>query len=256
MVGVAGAGSRASDAAAVALESGAAEVHLFSRRSYIDYPPPPAPQPAPPPDRGYPNVSELAYELPDSVRWRNFLLGDRRVASVPLDSIERAVAFDNFHVHLNSSLSDVARAAVRRVTGKVGSRSFRFDHLIAATGYRIDLAAQPELARIHEANALWRDRYKPGAGEENAAGAAHPYLGAGFAFLPRADKGGEYLRNVHCFNLAAALSFGVPVGDVPSVVDQPRLVTAIARDFYREGVDTAAHERFINAPPKARRSAP
>jgi cation diffusion facilitator CzcD-associated flavoprotein CzcO len=256
VVGVVGAGSSAFDAAAVALESGAAEVHMFSRRSYIDYPAPPSPQAAPPPDRGYPNMLELSYDLPDSVRWRNFLLGDRRVASVPLDSIQRAVAFDNFHVHLNSSLSDVAQGADGKVTGKAGSRNFRFDHLIAGTGYRIDLAAQPELARIHEAIALWGHRYEPSRGEENAAGAAHPYLGAGFEFLPRNETGAAYLRNIHCFNLAAALSFGIPVGDVPSVVDQPRLVAAIARDLYREGVDTAAHERFINAPLTAPSAAP
>ncbi|HEY3515906.1 MAG TPA: FAD-dependent oxidoreductase [Gammaproteobacteria bacterium] len=257
VVGVVGAGSSAFDAAAVALESGAAEVHMFSRRAYIDYPAgAPAPQAAPPPDRGYPNVSELAYELPDAVRWRNFLLGDRRVASVPLDSIQRAVEFDNFHIHLNSSLSDVVRSGDGKVTGKVDNKSFQFDHLIAATGYRIDLAAQPELARIHEAIALWGDRYKPSAGDESAAGAAHPYLGSGFEFLPRNATGAEFLRNIHCFNLAAALSFGVPVGDVPSVVDQPRLVAAMARDFYLEGVDTAAHERFINAPLTAPSAAP
>jgi cation diffusion facilitator CzcD-associated flavoprotein CzcO len=260
VVGVIGAGSSAFDAAAVALESGAAEVHMFSRRSYIDYPAPPAAAPsapaAPPPDRGYPNMLELSYELPDAVRWRNFLLGDRRVASVPLDSIERAMGFDNFKVHLNSSLTDVAQSNDGRVTGRVGSKLFRFDHLIAATGYRIDLAAQPELARIHEAIARWGDRYRPKPGEENAAGASHPYLGAGFEFLPRGSAGGEYLRNIHCFNLAAALSFGIPVGDVPSVVDQPRLVTAIARDLYLEGIDTAVHERFINAPLAAPSSAP
>jgi cation diffusion facilitator CzcD-associated flavoprotein CzcO len=255
IVGVVGAGSSAFDAAAVALESGAAEVHMFSRRSYIDYPAAPGPQAAAPPDRGYPNMLELAYDLPDAVRWRNFLLGDRRVASVPLDSIERAVEFDTFHVHLNSSLSDVA-AVGGKVTGMVGSKSFRFDHLIAATGYRIDLAAQPELARIHESIARWGDRYEPQPGEENAAGAAHPYLGGGFEFLPRNQTGAEFLRNIHCFNLAAALSFGIPVGDVPSVVDQPRLVSAIARDFYREGIDTVAHERFINAPLAAPSSAP
>ena len=223
---------------------------MFSRRAYIDYPaaPQPGAQPAPPVDRGYGNMLELSYELPDVVRWRNFLLGDRRVASVPLDSIERAVAFKGFHVHLNSSLSDVALAGNGKVNGKVGSQRFRFDHLIAATGYRIDLAAQPELARIHESIALWRDRYRPSAGEESEAGASHPYLGAGFEFLPRSETGAEYLRNIHCFNLAGALSFGIPVGDVPSTVDQPRLIAAVARDLYVEGVDTAAHERFINAP--------
>ena len=152
---------------------------------------------------------------------------------------------------------DVATAGGNQVTAKVGRTGFRFDHLIAATGYRIDLAAQPELARIHEHVALWGDRFQPAAGDESPAGASHPYLGAGFEFLPkRGTSGAEYLRNVHCFNLAAALSYGIPVGDVPSVVDQPRLLTAIARDLYRESVDVAAHQRFVNLPLTAPSSAP
>ena len=263
VVGLIGAGSSAFDAAAVALESGAAEVHLFSRRPYIDYQSPAAPASrgapppaAPPVDRGYPNVLELARELPDVVRWRNFLVGDRRVASVPLDSIERVVAFKGFHIHLNTSLSDVSMSGNGKVVAKAGRKTMRFDHLIAGTGYRIDLAAQPELARIHEHIALWRDRYQPAPADESTAGEYHPYLGAGFEFLPRDGTGAEFLRNIHCFNLAAALSFGIPVGDVPSMVDHPRLVTAIARDLYLEGVDTAANERFINAPPVAPDPAP
>ena len=60
--------------------------------------------------------------------------------------------------------------------------------------------------------------------------------------------GAEYLRNIHCFNLAGELSFGIPVGDVPSMVYHPRLVSAIARDLYLDSVDAAAHERYINAP--------
>src|SRR5690606_1985691 len=79
VVGVLGAGSSAFDAAAVALENGAAEVHLFSRRAYIDYQAP-AGQGGAPVDRGHPNVLELTYELPDEIRWRNFLLGERRPA--------------------------------------------------------------------------------------------------------------------------------------------------------------------------------
>jgi cation diffusion facilitator CzcD-associated flavoprotein CzcO len=257
VVGVIGAGSSAFDAAAVALESGAAEVHMFNRRSYIEYQAPASPSPpaspstgaAPPPlDRGYPNVRELTYELPDVMRWRNFLLGERRVASVPLDSLERAVAFNGFHIHMSTSLSDVAVAGKGKVVAKAGSRTMRFDYLIAGTGYRIDLAAQPELARVHEAIALWRDRYRPAPGEDSAAGAIHPYLGAGFEFVPREGTDAKYLRNIHCFNLAAALSFGVPVGDVPSMAYHPRLVAAIARDLYLESVDSAAHERYINAP--------
>ena len=260
IIAVVGAGSSAFDAAAVALEAGAAEVHLFSRRAYIDYQAPapqtPPPQAAPPADRGHPNMLELTYELPDVVRWRNFILGDRRVASVPLDSLQRAVAFKGFHIHLNTSLADVAMASNGKITAKAGRKTMRFDHLIAGTGYRIDLANQPELARIHEHIALWRDRFKPAPGDESEAGAARPYLGAGFEFLPRAATGAQFLRNIHCFNLAAGLSFGIPVGDVPSTVDQPRLVSAIARDLYVEGVDVEANQRFIHLPQVAPSSAP
>ena len=56
------------------------------------------------------------------------------------------------------------------------------------------------------------------------------------------------MRNIHCFNLAGELSFGIPVGDVPSMVDHPRLVSAIARDLYLDSLDAAAHERYINTP--------
>jgi cation diffusion facilitator CzcD-associated flavoprotein CzcO len=245
VVGVIGAGSSAFDAAAVALENGAAEVHMFNRRAYVDYAGG-APQSGPS-DRGHPNVRELACELPDAIRWRNFLLGDREVVSVPTDSIQRAVAFDNFRLHLESSLVDVAIAG-GRVVANVDGDTQRFDHLIAGTGYRIDLAAQPELAGVHESIALWRDRYEPEAGEASAAGGLHPYLGAGYEFLPRESTGAAYLRNVHCFNLAARLSFGMSVGDVPSSVGHARLVEAVARDLYLESIDPAAHRRYIDAP--------
>ena len=67
-------------------------------------------------------------------------------------------------------------------------------------------------------------------------------------FLPRPGTSADYLRNIHCFNLAGQLSFGMPVGDVPSVVNHQRVVAGIAKDLFVEGVDTATHERFINAP--------
>ena len=159
-------------------------------------------------------------------------------------------------IHLNTSLADVGMGSKGRIDAKAGKRAMRFDYLIAATGYRIDLGAQPELKRIHEHIALWRDRFKPAPGDESEAGAARPYLGPGFEFLPRANTGAEYLRNIHCFNLAAGLSFGIPVGDVPSSVAQPRLVNAVAKDLYLEGVDVEANQRFINLPQVAPSSAP
>ena len=218
---------------------------MFNRRAYVDYPG--GSRSSGPSDRGHANVLALSYELPDVVRWRNFVARDRSVASVPPDSIQRAVAFDGFRLHLDSSLTDV-ELANGKVTATASGETWRFDHVIAGTGYRIDLSAQPELAGIHDSIALWRDRYEPERGQDSDAAAVHPYLGAGFEFLPRRRAGGDYLRNIHCFNLSAALSFGIPVGDIPSTADHPRLVSAIARDLYVESVDTAANKRFVDAP--------
>jgi len=245
VVAVIGAGSSAFDAAAVALEHGAAEVHMFNRRAYVDYPG--GSRTEGPSDRGHANVLGMGHELPDAIRWKNFVARDRRVASVPPDSLQRAVQHDNFRLHLESSLEDVAVSG-REVTARVGGDTWQFDHLIAGTGYRINLSTQPELAGIHESIALWRDRFEPERGWDDAGAAAHPYLGAGFEFLPRDRRGADYLRNIHCFNLAGQLSFGIPVGDIPSTAAQPLLVAAIARDLFRESVDMSAYERFIDAP--------
>ena len=245
VVGIVGAGSSAFDAAGVALEAGAAEVRMFNRRPYVGYP---GGSPSTgPSDSGHPNAREMAYELPDVVRWRNFLRGGRSVATVPTDSIARVMAFDGFRLYLDSSLENV-RVDGGQVAASVNGATQRLDHLIAGTGYRIDLAAQPELTGIQTSIARWADRYEPESGEDNAGAAIHPYLGAGFEFLPRAGTEAPYLRNIHCFNLSARLSFGMSIGDVPSAVDHPRIVSAIARDLYVASVDTAAHRRWSESP--------
>jgi len=248
VVGVLGAGASAFDAAAVALEHGAGEVHLFSRRAYIDYTNTPTPQPPRQAgDRGHAANIELSYALPDEVRWRNQLIRERGVATVPFDSLNRAVANPKFNLHLNAPWDSVAMGG-EKVVVKSGKKTFRFDQVIAGTGYAVDLATQPELANLHKSIALWRDRYKPGAGEEDRASAVYPYLGTGFQFLAQQDADAPYLRNIHCANLAASVSFGILMGDVPSMVLQPQLAASIARDLFTDGVDLAANRAFLTAP--------
>jgi len=252
VIGVLGAGASAFDAAGVALERGAAGVHLFSRRAYIEYTNAPAPRtPRAAPDRGYPNMEEMNYALAEQVRWRSQLGRARAVASVPLDSLNRAVSHDNFHLYLNSPWDQVAVAGDGKVAVRSGAVTHRFDYVIAGTGYQIDLSAQPELARIHASIALWRDRYHPAPGEQNRAGGAYPYLGAAFQFLPREGADAAFLRNIHCANLAATVSFNALMGDVPSMVLQPPLIAGIARDLFVESVDVAANRRFIDRPASA-----
>lgn len=245
VVGVIGAASSAFDAAGVALEAGAAEVHMFNRRPYVGYP---GGSPnAGPSDRGHANAREMAYELPDVVRWRNYLRGERSVSTVPTDSIARAVRFDNFRLHLETSLENV-RADGGQVAASVNGETQHLDYLIAGTGYQIDLAAQPELTGIQADIARWADRYEPESGEDNAGAAIHPYLGAGFEFLPRDGVDAPYLRNIHNFNLSARLSMGMLIGDVPSCIYHPRIISAVATDLYVASVDTAAHQRWVEAP--------
>ncbi len=249
VIGVLGAGASAFDAAGVALEHGAAEVHLYSRRAYVEYTNAPAPRIAPAVvDRGYPNMSEMNHALPEEVRWRSQLGRERAVASVPLDSLHRAVSHDNFHLYLESPWDQVAVTGDGKVAVKSRGMTYRFDYVIAGTGYRVDLAAQPELVRIHDSIALWRDRYRPAPGEEDRASGAYPYLGAGFQFLPRQGTGADFLRNIHCANLAATVSFNALMGDVPSMVLQPQLISGIARDLFVEGIDLAVNERYFDMP--------
>jgi cation diffusion facilitator CzcD-associated flavoprotein CzcO len=258
-IAVIGAGASAFDAAAVALEHGAREVHLYSRRSFIDYPVPGVVRPIGPTSqpgvRGHANVIELAYELPEEVRWRDHRSRENFVASVPLDSLQRAVAFRNFHLHLESPWTRAVPGS-GGVVAQIKGRRQRFDHVIAGSGYRVDLEAMPEIAGFQSAITLWGDRYRPASGEEDAAAARFPYLGSRFEFLPRPDANADFLRNIHCFNLAASLSYGILVGDIPSVAHQPRLVSGIARDFFLADLDAAQNQRFNSTPPSPPDPAP
>ena len=246
VVAVIGTGSSAFDSAATALEQGAAQVHMYSRRTFIDYPVPGASGPHES-YRGHADIMEFTGGLPDVVRWRDHRKLDGGAASTPLDSIQRAVALENFHIHLGSEWN-AATYSGHKVVAKIAGHTRKFDHVIAATGYRVDLAAQPELSRIHESIALWRDRFDPPAGEEDAVSGRYPYLGPGFEFQARQESGASFLRNIHCFNIAASLSFGDLVGNVWSCAYHPYLAAAIARDLFVADVDVAANEHYNKLP--------
>ena len=247
VVGVLGAGASAFDAAGLALETGAKDVHLFNRRAYQEYANVPGAQAPRPVDRGHSNIVEYNYALPDEARWRNHLARERPVASVPFDSLNRAVKHDNFNLYLSAPWDSVSMAG-GKVVVKSRGKTFRFDHIILGTGYQIDLSNQKEISNIYKSIALWGDRYKPPAGEEDSATAANPYLGTGMQFLERNAGEAPYLRNIHCANLAAQVSVGILMGDVGSMVLQPQLVAAIARDLMADNVDLAANRQFLSVP--------
>lgn len=254
-VGVLGAGASAFDNAAVALEEGAAEVHLFVRRPRI------------------PSVTFFRWmdfngflqhfaDLDDAGRWKIMGLVFRNSTPPPKDSVARVARHRNFHLHLGQPWTG-ARMVGERAEVTTPEGSFVFDFLILGTGFRSDLAARPELAGLARHVALWRHRYRPPMGLEHAALAELPYLGPSFELTQKEPGTAPFLGNVHFIGATSTLSMG-PTGRVNGMkFGIPRLVAGITRDFYLEDADRFAetlrafdmpdfkgHPWFADGPPR------
>ncbi len=237
-VAVIGGAASAFDAAAVALEAGAAAVHLFARRQTLAAIPISR-------VRGYPGAYDNYDQLPDAVRWHQAIRFRRAGSTAPGDAIERVLRFRNFHLHLAAPWES-ARAEGHTIVARVAGEEFRFDFAILGTGYFIDPQARPELSEIADKILLWRDRYAPSADEEDAYLGAHPYLGAGHEYLEKAPGAAACLRDIHVHNPAGFVSFGWPEGDVPSMRrGVPAVVARISRDLFLADLDL--HRRRLSA---------
>lgn len=238
-IAVLGSAASAFDAAAVALESGASEVHLFARRHELASLPVIR-------VRGYPGAYDNYGALPDAIRWRQALRFREAGSTPPPDAVARAVAHRNFHLHLSSPWTAV-RTAEAQVVGTTPSGEFRFDFVIAGTGFTVDARLRPELEDFADDILLWRDRFTPPANEDDAALDGYPYLGRGHEYLEKTPGRAPLLKDIHVFNPAAFVSYGLPVGDVPSFKrDIPGVVSAISRDLFL--ADLPAHEARISGP--------
>ncbi|MGH7092706.1 MAG: hypothetical protein ACREFB_04140, partial [Stellaceae bacterium] len=213
-------------------------VHLFARRAAL----------ASVPInwvRGYPGAYDNYPFLPDRVRWHQAIRYRRAGSTAPADAIARVMKHTNFHLHLAAAWHD-SRAEARRIAASAADGDYLFDFAIAGTGYFVDLGARPELAEIAPQILLWRDRYKPLPGEEDAELGAHPYLGAGHEYLEKAPGTAPWLADIHVQNPAGFVSLGVPVGDVPSMKrGLAAIVARVSRDLFLADLD--AHERRITA---------
>lgn len=230
VIAVVGAAAAAFDAAGVALESGAAAVHLFSRREAIASVPITR-------VRGYPGAYDNYPHLPDAIRWHQ-AIRFRRYGSTPtVDAIERAVAFSNFHLHLGSEWRE-AYVDSGQVVAHTADSVHRFDHVIAGTGYFVDPSARPEIAEFADKILLWKDKYTPPSDEEDPFLGHHPYLGEGYEYLEKTPGSAAFLRNIHVHNPAGFVNVGVPLGDVPSMRRDLPLVTArISRDLFFDDIE-------------------
>ncbi|OYD87701.1 monooxygenase [Nostoc sp. 'Peltigera membranacea cyanobiont' 213] len=243
-VAVLGAAASAFDAAAVALESGAKAVHLFVRRSAIA-------SLSVLRVRDYPGAYDNYPQLPDAARWFQAWHFRQAGTAPPPNSIKRAIAFPNFHIHLSApwksarKLGDAEAAAKgERIAIEVNDDVFEFDFAIAGTGYFVDPTKRPELADFAQHIALWRDRYQPPEGLRDDGLGAHPYLGSAHEYQEKVPGTAPYLKDIHIFNPAGLVSFGLPVGDIHSIRrDVPAIVSRISHDLFFK--DWAHHEARI-----------
>jgi len=229
-VAVIGAAASAFDAAGVALESGAKAVHLFARRSSIASVPITR-------SRGFPGAYDNYHELPDEIRWHQ-AFRFREAGSTPTtDAIERTVKHPNFSLHLGVAW-DRASMVDGRIRAMIGAAPFDCDHVIAGTGYFVDPTQREELADFADEILLWRHAYIPPPEEADVVLGMHPYLGAGHEYQERRPGKAPFLRDIHVQNPAGYVSFGLPIGDVPSMKrDIPTITARISRDLFLADMD-------------------
>jgi cation diffusion facilitator CzcD-associated flavoprotein CzcO len=222
---VLGASASAFDNAAVALEAGAREVRLFSRRPHL-------PQINKSKWTVFAGFLEGYYQLDDRQRWEIYTYIFSQSVPPPHESVLRCDRHAGFTIHFAEPWLDVA-PATDGVTVVTAMAQYRFDAVILATGFSVDLPQRPELARIHDKVLLWADRVGPQEAARHPDAARFPYLGPSFEFLERAPDTSPGLAHIHCFNAGATMSHAALAGDIPGLAfGANRLSRAIASSLF------------------------
>jgi len=237
-VALLGANAGAFDNAAVALEAGAREVHLFVRRREI------AKVNA---HKPFDNVAYLKHfaDFNELQRWRITSHVLRTHQPPPQETFDRAAALDGFHMHEDSGWKSVAMDGGEIGVETVRGERYEFDYIIAATGHINDFTLRAETSALAGEIALWRDRFTPPEGEEYAPAGTYPYLGRNFEFTEKTPGHAPYLHHVHCFTLGTLPSLGMTGSSVTTMrYGIPRILEGVTRQLF---LDDSKHHyrRFV-----------
>lgn len=197
-VGVLGHGASAFDASVAALEAGAVRVDLCFRRKQL---------PLVNPHRHIETAGMLTHfpELPDETRWnvaRHFQRHDQPPAEAGFFA---ATAREGFHMHAGAPWTYVAMEG-DAISVTTPRETFMFDHVIAATGYTVDLASRAELTSLAPVIARWQDRYTPPADATQTMLGDFPYIGSHYEFLSRTPDADDWVSRVFAYNVSAYVS--------------------------------------------------
>jgi len=230
-VAVIGGGASAMDAAATALEGGAARVDLLIRR-------PDLPRVNKGKGAGSPGMAQGFHALPDDWKWRFRHYINVQQVPPPHGSTLRVSRHANAFFHLGTPVQGARPRADGALRIDTGKGPLAADFLIFCTGFRSNWSLRPEFADIAPHVRLWQDRYTPVAGEEDAELAESPDLGPLYEFQEKTPGACPGLARVHCFNYAAALSQGASAGDIPQISDgAQRLARGLAAQLLAEDIE-------------------
>jgi cation diffusion facilitator CzcD-associated flavoprotein CzcO len=239
-IGVIGGGASAMDAAATALEGGAARVDLLIRR-------PDLPRVNKGKGASSPGMAHGFWTLPDVWKWRLRHYLNLQQTPPPHGSTLRVSKHANAFFHLGAAASGAAPRADGSLRVETSKGPLAVDRLIFCTGFRSDWSRRPEFAPFASSVRLWHDRFTPPAGEEDAELDGSPDLGPLFEFQERVPGCCPGLDHVHCFCYPATLSHGAATGDIPQISDgAQRLARGLAGKLLAEDIEThfAAMDRY------------
>jgi cation diffusion facilitator CzcD-associated flavoprotein CzcO len=216
-VGVVGGGDSALDAAATALESGAAEVLVFVRspdfstvnhwKAFVH----------PGHLHGFPTLGP-----DDQARLLGYLKSQKTPPAQ--GTIARLSRFSNLRIHFTSPVEGLEAAGNGAVVTTPHGR-YPVDHLIVATGYEVDLESRPELRSLAPHVRFWDDQRSP-------------VLGSDFSFQEKEPGAWPTANRIHLFTGASLRSLGKVGGDIPGIgLGAERLARGIAARLYADDVD-------------------
>lgn len=233
-----GYGASAFDNAAEALDAGATSVLLLARSPAM---------PRVNKFKGivYPGFTLGYPTLTPEDRWRllTYLFGAK--IAPPRAAVLRVCDDPRFAA---ATAADVTGADWRggRIVLHTTAGRHEVDQIILGTGFRIDLAGSPLLSPVAGRIATWRRLVNPPPQQADHEFLDFPDLGPGFELQPAIEGDLPWLRRIHAFTFAAALSHGSVSGDIPAVSDGAnRLADAIAAAEFRD--ELAHHEAILNA---------
>ena len=229
-VAVVGAGATAFDNAAMALEAGAADVHLLCRRAEIQ---------VIQPYRWLTFRGFLRHfcDLDDAWRWRFMRAILNLREGFPQATYDRCARFANFHLHEGAPI-EAAREAGEAIELKTPRSTLRAHFMICGTGMEIDFADRPELRNFAGNIATWADRFQPPEDEQSPRLGGYPYLADDYALTERVAGQTPWIANIHLFAFASTMSFGPSGSSINAMTTAiPKLIYGLTRGLFRADVE-------------------